>query len=72
MGEVMAVTKHRSVGTVMGYFQAGALVDSRAGQLFGPTPVGNEPAPDHESGSMGATAFCASNPATAGDQGASA
>lgn len=35
MGEVMAMTEHRSVGTVMGYFQAGALLDSRATTLLG-------------------------------------
>ncbi|VVO22615.1 tyrosine-type recombinase/integrase [Pseudomonas fluorescens] len=36
LGEVMAMTEHRSVSTVMGYFQAGALLDSRATDLFGP------------------------------------
>src|SRR5471030_311257 len=35
-GEVMAMTEHRGVGTVMGYFQAGALLDSRATDLLGP------------------------------------
>jgi len=35
LGEVMAMTEHRSVTTVMGYFQAGALLESRASQLFG-------------------------------------
>lgn len=34
LGEVMAMTEHRSVGTVMGYFQAGALIESRATMLF--------------------------------------
>ncbi|MBP2839264.1 site-specific integrase [Pseudomonas sp. PNP] len=34
LGEVMAMTEHRSVGTVMGYFQAGSLLDSRASQLL--------------------------------------
>lgn len=34
LGDVMAMTEHRSVGTVMGYFQAGALLDSRANQLL--------------------------------------
>lgn len=34
LGEVMAMTEHRSVGTVMGYFQAGALLDSKATQLL--------------------------------------
>lgn len=30
LGEVMAMTEHRSVNTVMGYFQAGAMLSSRA------------------------------------------
>ncbi len=34
LGEVMAMTEHRSVGTVMGYFQAGALLSSRATDLL--------------------------------------
>ncbi|MNJ75434.1 Phage integrase family protein [compost metagenome] len=34
LGEVMAMTEHRSVGTVMGYFQAGSLLGSRASQLL--------------------------------------
>jgi hypothetical protein len=34
LGEVMAMTEHRSVSTVMGYFQAGALLDSRASKLL--------------------------------------
>jgi integrase len=34
LGEVMAMTEHRSVGTVMGYFQAGALLSSRAADLL--------------------------------------
>jgi integrase len=33
LGEVMAMTEHRSVGTVMGYFQAGSLLGSRASAL---------------------------------------
>ena len=33
LGEVMAMTEHRSVGTVMGYFQAGTLLSSRASAL---------------------------------------
>lgn len=33
LGEVMAMTEHRSVGTVMGYFQAGILLASRASAL---------------------------------------
>lgn len=36
LGEVMAMTEHRSVNTVMGYFQAGTLLDSRASDLLGP------------------------------------
>lgn len=34
LGEVMAMTEHRSVGTVMGYFQAGALLNSGATDLL--------------------------------------
>lgn len=34
LGEVMAMTEHRSVGTIMGYFQAGALLSSRATDLL--------------------------------------
>ncbi|VVM84458.1 hypothetical protein PS647_02486 [Pseudomonas fluorescens] len=34
LGEVMAMTEHRSVGTVMGYFQAGSLLSSRATTLL--------------------------------------
>lgn len=34
LGEVMAMTEHRSVGTVMGYFQAGSLLNSRATSLM--------------------------------------
>jgi hypothetical protein len=30
----MAMTEHRSVNTVMGYFQAGALLSSRATRLL--------------------------------------
>ena len=40
----MAITEHRSVSTVMGYFQAGTLLDSRATQLFQPTLVESESA----------------------------
>jgi integrase len=39
LGEVMAMTEHRSVGTVMGYFQAGSLMNSRAAQLFTPSKL---------------------------------
>lgn len=42
LGEVMAMTEHRSVATVMGYFQAGALLSSRATDLM--SSVGNTPA----------------------------
>jgi len=35
LGEVMAMTEHRSVGTVMGYFQAGTLLSSRSTDLLG-------------------------------------
>jgi integrase len=34
LGEVMAMTEHRSVSTVMGYFQAGSLLSSKATQLL--------------------------------------
>lgn len=34
LGDVMAMTEHRSVGTVMGYFQAGAMLTSRAVDLL--------------------------------------
>lgn len=34
LGEVMAMTEHRGVGTVMGYFQAGSLLTSRATTLL--------------------------------------
>ncbi|WP_201192452.1 site-specific integrase [Pseudomonas fluorescens] len=34
LGEVMAMTEHRSVATVMSYFQAGSLLNSRATGLF--------------------------------------
>ena len=42
LGEVMAMTEHRSVGTVMGYFQAGSLLNSRASQLLPFTPDDEE------------------------------
>lgn len=39
LGEVMAMTEHRSISTVMGYFQAGSLLGSRASHLYpAPTP----------------------------------
>ncbi|MCP1375156.1 site-specific integrase [Dyella lutea] len=34
LGDVMAMTEHRGVGTVMGYFQAGNLLTSRATDLL--------------------------------------
>ncbi|WP_208605139.1 tyrosine-type recombinase/integrase [Pseudomonas abietaniphila] len=34
MGEVMAMTEHRSVATVMSYFQVGILLESRATKLL--------------------------------------
>lgn len=34
LGDVMAMTEHRSVATVMGYFQAGSLLGSTATQLL--------------------------------------
>ncbi|EMV7338274.1 TPA: site-specific integrase [Pseudomonas aeruginosa] len=34
LGEVMAMTEHRSVSTVMGYFQSGSLLGSRVSQLM--------------------------------------
>lgn len=34
LGEVMAMTEHRGVGTVMGYFQAGTLLSSRGTDLL--------------------------------------
>ena len=40
LGEVMAMTEHRSVGTVMGYFQAGTLLNSKATTLLN-VPVDN-------------------------------
>lgn len=43
LGEVMAMTEHRSLPTVMGYFQAGTLLGSRATSLLTPVlPVGSD------------------------------
>ncbi|MBA1204412.1 site-specific integrase [Pseudomonas capeferrum] len=39
LGEVMAMTEHRSVSTVMGYFQAGSLLGSRVSQLLPASPT---------------------------------
>lgn len=36
LGEVMALTEHAGVATVMGYFQAGTLLSSRATTLLDP------------------------------------
>jgi hypothetical protein len=33
LGDVMAMTEHRSLGTVMGYFQSGSLLASPASAL---------------------------------------
>ena len=41
LGEVMAMTEHRGVGTVMGYFQAGSLLTSRATDLLPPVLPGD-------------------------------
>lgn len=38
LGDVMSMTEHRSVNTVMGYFQTGSLLNSRATSLM-PFPV---------------------------------
>ncbi|QEY71750.1 site-specific integrase [Pseudomonas denitrificans (nom. rej.)] len=35
LGEVMAMTEHRSIPTVMGYFQTGNLLSSQASKLLG-------------------------------------
>jgi integrase len=43
LGEVMAMTEHRSVSTVMGYFQSGTLIDSRATKLLENDIVANNP-----------------------------
>lgn len=46
LGEVMAMTEHRSVGTVMGYFQAGAMLSSRASALKLPGANDETPSDD--------------------------
>lgn len=59
LGEVMAMTEHRSVSTVMGYFQAGSLLNSSVTRLF-PEPLLDDQNLDdadghdteHESGSV--------------------
>lgn len=40
LGEVMAMTEHRNVGTVLGYFQAGAMLSSQAADLLTSTGAG--------------------------------
>ncbi|MEA9991593.1 MULTISPECIES: site-specific integrase [Pseudomonas] len=45
LGEVMAMTEHRSVNTVMGYFQAGALLESRATTLLKSSTVDDQEPP---------------------------
>lgn len=45
LGEVMSMTEHRGVGTVMGYFQAGSLLRSRASTLL--TDFSPPPTPDN-------------------------
>jgi len=42
LGEVMAMTEHRSVSTVMGYFQAGSLLSSHASQLLPTSPLSDQ------------------------------
>jgi integrase len=39
LGEVMAMTEHRGVNTVMGYFQAGSLLTSRVAEMLTPAVV---------------------------------
>jgi len=47
LGEVMAMTEHRGVGTVMGYFQAGSLLASRASTLLPGADEGRDPTFDN-------------------------
>ncbi|MBE1161568.1 site-specific integrase [Dyella acidiphila] len=42
LGEVMAMTEHRGVSTVMGYFQAGSLLTSRASELLASSVIDTE------------------------------
>ncbi|MBX7276738.1 site-specific integrase [Pseudomonas sp. ERGC3:05] len=53
LGEVMAMTEHRSVSTVMGYFQAGALLESRATTLLKSSTVDDQEPPQGQD--IGAT-----------------
>jgi integrase len=48
LGEVMAMTEHRSVGTVMGYFQAGSLLNSHATNLLSDEPAKDVQTPTEE------------------------
>jgi integrase len=48
LGEVMAMSEHRGVATVMGYFQAGSLLNSRATELL--RAPNNEKAPIRSNG----------------------
>ncbi|WP_460149229.1 site-specific integrase [Pseudomonas sp. H1_A03] len=48
LGEVMAMTEHRSVSTVMGYFQAGALLESRVTTLLKSLTVDDQEPPKGE------------------------
>jgi integrase len=45
LGEVMAMTEHRGVSTVMGYFQAGSLLTSRAATLLPVFPEDTDATP---------------------------
>lgn len=48
LGEVMAMTEHRGVGTVMGYFQAGSLLTSRVTDLLATLPGDDTRSPCNE------------------------
>jgi integrase len=50
LGEVMAMTEHRGVGTVMGYFQAGSLLTSRATTLLASPSLDIDAAPQSPGG----------------------
>ncbi|KPU59410.1 phage integrase family protein [Pseudomonas fluorescens] len=45
LGEVMAMTEHRSISTVMGYFQSGSLLGSRATRLLSGSSEEEAPLP---------------------------
>ncbi|WP_286977524.1 site-specific integrase [Pseudomonas sp.] len=53
LGETMAMTEHRSVGTIMGYFQAGALLNSRATTLL--AEPSRPPEPPHSANTHSAS-----------------